>query len=63
MKEIQIMSLKIEIIQNQSVVFSGNNLHYQNHMRKKENKGFGNLLGKHNCLLYQQCTIKNAEKS
>lgn len=63
MKDIQIMNLRIESLENQSALFSGNNLSYQNHVRRKKNQGFGNLLGKNNQLLYQRCTIKNREKS
>ena len=63
MKDIQISKLRIENIQNQAGLFSGNNIHYQNHMRKKENKGFGNITGKRNHFFYHYCILKNFEKS
>lgn len=62
LEEIHIANIKIESIQNQSAMFSGNNLQYQNYIKKKENKGFGYLTGMNNRLLYQKSIVKNVEK-
>ena len=37
MKNIQIQALKIEILQQQSAIFSGNNIQYKSFLKKKEN--------------------------
>ncbi len=63
MKNIQIQDLKIEILQQQSAIFSGNNIQYKSFLKKKENKGFGNVTGTANHLFHQSCTVKNFEKS